>query len=43
MLVRTVKNGGESFYVRGAHADTIPALWSAVGQAELDDGDATSA
>ena len=30
MLVRTVADGGESFYVRGRHADTIPALWTAV-------------
>ncbi|MBU1121405.1 MAG: hypothetical protein ABIH71_04085 [Candidatus Omnitrophota bacterium] len=27
MLVRTVADGGESFYVRGRHEDTIPALW----------------
>jgi hypothetical protein len=32
MLIRTVKDGGESFYVKGAHAETIPALWSAVTQ-----------
>lgn len=30
MLVRTVADGGRSFYVRGFHADTIPQLWSAV-------------
>lgn len=30
MLVRTVADGGESFYVRGGHAETIPALWTAV-------------
>ena len=34
MLVRTVRDGGESFYVRGPHAETVPALWSAIGQAE---------
>jgi len=34
MLVRTVANGGESFYVRGHHAKTIPALWTAINQAE---------
>lgn len=34
MLVRTVADGGESFYVRGKHADTIPALWSAVNDLE---------
>lgn len=27
MLVRTVKDGGRSFYVRGRHGDTVPALW----------------
>lgn len=43
MLVRTVKDGGKSFYVRGAHAETVPALWSAVGQAERDDGNIPSA
>jgi hypothetical protein len=30
MLVRTVADGGESFYVKGTHADTIPALWTGV-------------
>jgi hypothetical protein len=30
MLVRTVADGGESFYVRGRHSDTVPALWTAV-------------
>ncbi|WP_432738093.1 hypothetical protein [Maridesulfovibrio sp. FT414] len=40
MLVRTVADGGRSYYVRGFHADTIPQLWTAVrrlasnGQAE---------
>jgi hypothetical protein len=28
MLVRTVADGGESFYVQGRHSDTLPALWS---------------
>lgn len=28
MLVRTVADGGESFYVQGRHAETIPALWT---------------
>ncbi|VAX26086.1 FIG00605929: hypothetical protein [hydrothermal vent metagenome] len=28
MLVRTVAEGGESFYVRGEHARTIPGLWT---------------
>ena len=30
MLVRTVADGGESFYVRGHHAETIPQLWTAI-------------
>lgn len=30
MLVRTVADGGESFYVEGRHADTVPQLWAAV-------------
>ncbi|HBA85179.1 MAG TPA: hypothetical protein DCZ95_13910 [Verrucomicrobia bacterium] len=30
MLVRTVADGGESFYVRAPHADTLPQLWSAL-------------
>ncbi|MBW1988700.1 MAG: hypothetical protein JRI97_04050 [Deltaproteobacteria bacterium] len=33
LLVRTLA-GGDSFYVRGKHADTVPALWTAVGLAE---------
>ncbi len=34
MLVRTVADGGESFYVRGQHAETIPALWTAINSLE---------
>lgn len=34
MLVRTVADGGESFYVQGKHSDTIPALWSAINEQE---------
>lgn len=34
MLVRTVADGGESFYVKGSHAETIPSLWTAVNIAE---------
>lgn len=34
MLVRTVAGGGESYYVRGDHGDTVPALWRAIGDAE---------
>ena len=30
MLVRTVADGGESFYVKGNHRDTIPELWTAI-------------
>jgi len=30
MLVRTVMDGGQGYYVRGKHAETIPQLWSAV-------------
>ncbi len=30
MLIRTVADGGESFYVRGPHAETIPQLWTAL-------------
>ena len=34
MLVRTVADGGESYYVQGKHSDTIPALWSAINKEE---------
>lgn len=34
MLARTVADGGKSFYVRGRHQETIPALWSAINEAE---------
>ncbi len=34
MLVRTVADGGKSFYVKGKHGDTIPALWSAINDVE---------
>ena len=34
MLVRTVADGGESFYVRGKHSETIPELWSAINEEE---------
>jgi hypothetical protein len=30
MLIRTVADGGESFYVQGHHATTIPQLWTAL-------------
>ncbi len=31
ILVRTVADGGESFYFRGDHRATLPALWAACG------------
>ncbi|MDR4509094.1 MAG: hypothetical protein MRJ65_12830 [Candidatus Brocadiaceae bacterium] len=34
MLVRTVSDGGESYYVKGNHSETIPALWSAINDYE---------
>jgi len=30
MLVRTVADGGESFYFQGGHRETIPQLWTAI-------------
>src|SRR5207244_3057514 len=34
ILVRTVADGGESFYVAGDHRETVPRLHSEIGQAE---------
>ncbi len=34
MLVRTVADGGKSYYVKGRHSDTVPALWSAINEVE---------
>jgi hypothetical protein len=34
MLVRTVADGGRSFYIKGKHSDTIPALWAAINEEE---------
>lgn len=34
MLVRTVADGGKSFYIKGKHSDTIPALWAAINEEE---------
>jgi hypothetical protein len=34
MLVRTTADGGKSYYIKGRHAETIPALWSVINQAE---------
>ena len=36
LLVRTVADGGESYYIKGDHADTIPALWRALAKHESD-------
>jgi hypothetical protein len=36
MLVRTTADGGESYYVRGRHHETIPLLWSEVMAAKPD-------
>ncbi|MEO5330708.1 MAG: hypothetical protein H7839_01685 [Magnetococcus sp. YQC-5] len=33
MLARTVADGGEGYYVRGRHDDTIPQLWTAMQEA----------
>lgn len=30
MLVRTVSDGGQSYYVKGKHKETIPELWTAI-------------
>jgi hypothetical protein len=32
ILVRTVKDGGESFYFCGEHRATVPALWRELSQ-----------
>jgi len=32
MLVRTLADGGESFFVQGHHAETIPQLWTVLTQ-----------
>ena len=34
LLVRAVSDGGKSFYIKGKHAITIPALWAAINEAE---------
>lgn len=39
MLVRTVADGGESFYIKGRHADTIPVLWGAIKNIEKNNKD----
>jgi hypothetical protein len=37
LLVRTVADGGKSFYVRGEHCRTVPAIWSAVSACDRPD------
>jgi len=34
MLVRTVADGGKSYYIKGEHKNTIPALWMAINEEE---------
>lgn len=34
MLVRAVADGGEGFYVKGTHSETIPALWAGINKIE---------
>lgn len=34
MLIRTIADGGEGFYVRGKHAQTIPSLWARINEWE---------
>jgi len=34
MLIRTVSDGGQSYYVKGKHDQTIPQLWSAINELE---------
>lgn len=34
LLVRTVADGGASYYVKGHHADTIAQLWTAIGDGQ---------
>lgn len=35
MLIRTVADGGHSYYVQGQHKETIPQLWSAVQNCQV--------
>lgn len=34
MLVRTVADGGKSYYLNGKHSDTIPDIWQAINREE---------
>ena len=36
ILVRTVADGGESFYVQGDHKHTVPAVWKAAVSASVE-------
>src|SRR5213076_2677133 len=36
ILVRTVADGGESFYVQGDHRQTVPAVWKAAVSASVE-------
>ncbi|MEN6336651.1 MAG: hypothetical protein ABFE01_20550 [Phycisphaerales bacterium] len=36
MLVRTVADGGTSYYVKGHHADTVAQLWAATQRGQAD-------
>ncbi len=38
MLIRTTADGGQSYYLQGKHAETIPALWTAINEAERQNG-----
>lgn len=38
MLVRTVADGGESFYIREQHIRTIPSLWNSINEQEVQIG-----
>ncbi|MBF0102437.1 MAG: deoxyhypusine synthase family protein [Desulfobacterales bacterium] len=34
MLVRTIADGGNGYYIKGKHLETIPALWEAINEIE---------
>lgn len=34
MLVRTVADGGQSYYIKGRHSETMLALWTAINEIE---------
>ena len=41
LLIRTVADGGQGFYVRGPHAVTIPGLWAAISYKEGKNGESS--